>query len=114
LLELFSEAAKENYDLEKQIDEAMEYYKGKSLEPCTDVTYFLTNSEAIADNKYYYKSISFLLLNMKTDAGETYSFDVFYTRVDENNPSRVGLSKIYFKPPEDNVGYILAIGDILE
>ena len=110
LEELFSEVAKQNYDIEKQIEEAMEYYKGKSVNPCEDVSYFFTNSSKISDNKYYYKSIQFMLLNMETDAGESYSFNVFYTLVDENDPSQIGLSKIYFIDPEDNVGYELAIG----
>ena len=44
LEKLFSEVAKQNYDIEKQIEEAMEYYKGKSLNPCEDVSYFFTNS----------------------------------------------------------------------
>lgn len=114
LKELFSEVAKQNYNIEKQIAEAMEYYKGKSVNPCEDVSYFFTNSSKISDNKYYYKSIQFMLLNMETDAGESYSFNVFYTLVDDKDPSQIGLSKIYFIDPEDNVGYIYAIGADLE
>ena len=114
LLELFSDTAKENYDLEAQIEEAMRYYKGQSIEKCSDVTYFFTNSSKIKDNKYYYKSIEFMLFNMETDVGASYSFDVFYTRVDEENPSQLGIAKLYFKDPTSNNGYVLAIGDLLE
>ncbi len=114
LVELFSEAAKQNYDIEKQTEEAMEYYKGKSVNPCEDVSYFFTNSSKISDNKYCYKGIQFMLLNMETDIGKSYSFNVFYTLVDEDNSSRIGLSKIYFIDPEDNVGYTYAIGADLE
>ena len=38
LMELFSEDVKQHYDIEKQIEEAMEYYKGKSMQPCEDVS----------------------------------------------------------------------------
>ena len=55
-----------------------------------------------------------MFLNMETDIGESYSFNVFYTLVDEEKSSRIGLSKIYFIDPEDNSGYVLAIGDDLE
>jgi len=114
LAEMFSEAAKDNYDIENQIEEAMEYYKGKSVETCSDVSYFFTGSSGIKDNAYYFKSIRFMLLDWETDAEESFSFDVIYVRVDEEDSSQIGLAKIYFKDPEDNNGYVLAIGDDLE
>ncbi len=114
LLALFSEAAKENYDLESQIEEAMEYYKGKSLTTCEDVNRFFTGSAGARDGAYYYKSIRFMLFDWKTDAGETYSFDVIYVLTEDEDPSQIGLSKILFKDPVDNNGYVLAIGANLE
>ena len=114
LYEMFSDAAKENNDIKSQIDEAMQYYKGKSEEFCSDVSYFFTGSSGVRDNSYYYKSIRFMLFDWKTDEGETYSFDVLYVCVEEEDPSQIGLAKIYFKDPVDNNGYVLAIGDDLE
>ncbi|MBR6626635.1 MAG: DUF5104 domain-containing protein [Lachnospiraceae bacterium] len=114
LFALFSEAAKENYDLESQIEEAMEYYKGKSLITCEDVNQFFTGSSGTKDGAYYYKSIRFLLYDWKTDAGETYSFDVVYVLTEEEDPAQIGLSKILFKDPATNNGYVLAIGAKLE
>lgn len=114
LYEMFSDAAKENNDIKSQIDEAMQYYKGNSVVSCSDVSHFFTGSAGIKDNVYSFKSIRFMLFDWETDVGETYSFDIIYVRVDEEDPSQIGLAKIYFKDPEDNNGYVLAIGDDLE
>lgn len=114
LYEMFSDAAKENNDIKSQIDEAMEYYKGKSVVSCSEVSHFFTGSAGIKDNAYSFKSIRFMLFDWETDVGETYSFDIIYARVDEEDPSQIGLAKIYFMDPEDNNGYVLAIGDDLE
>lgn len=114
LYEMFSDAAKENSDIKSQIEEAMQYYEGKSVTVCDDVSRFLIGSSGIKDNAYYFKSIRFRLYEWETDADETYSFDVIYVLVDDEDPSQIGLAKIYFKDPEDNNGYVLAIGDDIE
>lgn len=114
LYEMFSDAAKENNDIKSQIDKAMQYYEGKSVTVCDDVSRFLIGSSGIKDNAYYFKNIRFKLYEWETDAAETYSFDVIYVLVDDEEPSQIGLAKIYFKDPEDNNGYVFAIGDDLE
>ena len=110
LAALFSEDARENYDIDEQIEKAFEYYNGKSVTSVEDVDSCGNASTHIKDGLYKNKSIRFKLYNMETDAGQSYTLDVIYVLVDEDNPSRIGLSKIYFKDPEDNVGFELAIG----
>jgi len=110
LVEMFSDRARENYDIEGQIEEALEYYNGKSISSVDKLTCCDRTSAHIKDGSYKYKTINFVLLNMETDAGEEYSIDVYYVLVDEEEPSRIGLSQIFFIDPEDNVGFELAIG----
>lgn len=110
LVEMFSDEARESYDIEGQIEEAFEYYCGKSIESVDRLTFCENASAHIKDGSYKYKTINFVLLNMETDAGEEYSIDVYYVLVDEEEPSRIGLSQILFIDPEDNVGFELAIG----
>lgn len=110
LAAMFSDRARENYDIEGQIEEALEYYNGKSINRVDKLTCCDRTSAHIKDGSYKYKTINFVLLNMETDAGEEYSIDVYYVLVDEEEPSRIGLSQIFFIDPEDNVGFELAIG----
>ena len=110
LVEMFSDSARESYDIEGQIEKALEYYNGKSINSVDELTFCENASTHIKDGSYKYKAIEFELYNIETDTGNSYSLVVVYVLVDEDNPSRIGLSKIYFKDPEDNVGFELAIG----
>lgn len=94
LKSLFSEELSTTSNIDKQIEEAMDYYEGKSVSH--DEVYKEEGSAAFQDHHYTYRSVWFGMNEIVTDKNKTYRIEVRYIVVNDDD-SRIGLYKIFFK-----------------
>ena len=90
---LFSEAVISEYDIDKQIDEAMEFYEGVSVSH--DTVHNEIQSSHFRVDYYSYKSIRTTMDNVVTDQGGKYDIEVIYVLVDEEDASQIGISQLF-------------------
>ncbi len=104
LKSLLSESVLLQADIDNQIEELFELYKGQSLSH-NEIEQEIAASSS-NEGRYIYKSIRITVRNLiiDTDTNKKYILDLYYVLVDNENPLRVGLSEIIFK---DSKGYPL-------
>lgn len=97
LKSLFSESVVSAYDLDKQIEEAMNYYEGRSTSH-DDVSSDISESNYSQDH-YVYKSIRTVMDNIMTDNNKAYRIDFIYVLVDEKDETKIGLDTLFLRDP---------------
>ncbi len=89
-------------DLDKRIDEAMNYYEGQSVSH--DEPRCSACSSHFNRDHYEYKSVLIKTENIVTDTGKTYpKIELIYVLVSDEDPSKIGLVSIYFSDENGNV-----------
>lgn len=94
---LFSESVASEYDLDKQIEEAMNCYEGKSTSH-DDVRSGISEAHFNKDH-YEYKSIRTVMDNITTDNDKAYMIEFIYVLVDEKDETQIGLDKLFLRDP---------------
>lgn len=109
LKSLFSESVASGYDLDKQIEEAMIFYEGKSNSH-DDVSNEIRRADFRKDH-YAYKSIRTVIDNVITDNNKTYMIECVYILVDDKDETNIGLSKLFINDFYDPIGNYYLVGD---
>ena len=92
LQSLFSENNNSKYNLERQIEKAMEAYDGKSVS--CDV-YAYERDRYNVHNGYFSLKCAYVEYRKVTmDSGEEYLITVFFCLVNDENPERIGMDGI--------------------
>lgn len=103
LKSMFSEEAQLSYNLDEEIDIAMDFYEGKSVSH-DKVQNEIGNSRSKKDENnmpmgYAYKSIITQIRNIITDNNKNYMIEMIYTLVDEEDEKSIGISSIIISDP---------------
>ncbi len=95
LEDMFSEYKKNKYNLERQIKKAMEVYNGKSVS-CDEYSFSITGAN-VYYGYYSSKCGEAEYSNVVMDSGEEYCIIVGIYLVEDDDPSKVGLTHIVIK-----------------
>lgn len=109
LKELFSESVILKYDVDKQIEDAMTFYEGKS-NSYDDVRNGIRRADFRKDH-YVYKSIRTVMGNIITDNNKTYTIELEYILVDDKDETNIGLSKLFVRDFYDPIKNRCLVGD---
>ena len=102
LKNMFSKKAQSAYNFEKEIDEAMDLYDGKSVSH--DEIYCGAQGAHFNRNHYEYKSVLIKTENIVIDTGKTYpKIELTYVLVSDENPSEIGLRSIFFSDEHGDI-----------
>ncbi len=93
LKNLFSEAVTLQYDIDKQIEEAMDFYEGVSTYH-NKIENEIFSTQFRVDH-YSYKSIRTTMDNVITDNGSKYDIEMIYVLVDEEDDAQIGISQLF-------------------
>jgi len=108
LKKLFSESISSKNELDKQIENALVVYEGKSISH-NDIRSGIYQKSS-KDGQYEYKSIRVVLENVVTDNDKTYNIEMIYVLVNEKDTAQIGISKIFLRDPNniagDNIAFI--------
>ena len=85
-------------NIDERINELFDFYKGKSVS-YERISSGIQSSEYRKDH-YQYKAIEIDIDDILTDENESYSLELWYVLVDDENPSQIGISKIFFRNDE--------------
>lgn len=97
LKDLFSKSNVSEFDLDKQIEEALKCYEGKSTSH-DDVRSGISESHFNKDH-YEYKSIRTVMDNIMTDNDKAYMIEFIYVLVDEEDETQIGLDTLFLRDP---------------
>ena len=105
LYSLFSEDDKSKYNLERQIEEAMEVYDGKSVS-CDE---FSCGRGSIKVYYGYYslKTVSVKYRKVETDSGKEYYIHVVICLVNDAKPENIGVRRIHIMD-ENNIETVIS------
>lgn len=95
---LLSESVLSQEDVDAQIDELFDFYKGKSISH-NDVRRNEASTES-RDGRYVFKILEIDVHQILTDENETYNLEFYYGVVDDKNPSNIGILKLWFRDEE--------------
>lgn len=103
LKSMFSEKAKSSYNLDKEIDIAMDFYEGKSVSR-DRVHNDIGNSYSKKDENnmpicHMYKSIRTTIRSIITDSNKEYMIEMIYILVNEEDEKSIGISGITISDP---------------
>ena len=106
---LFSVEVSNAVDIDKQIQEAMEFYDGKTIKngEFNHCSLWQSDSES---GRYVYKCTHSEMFDIITESGKVYSLDIINVVVDDKNPDKLGLRSICFKNPDNLNEVLLFIG----
>lgn len=106
LKSLFSESVSSKNKLDKQIENALVVYEGKSISHNDIRSGIYQNSSK--DGHYEYKSIRVVSENIVTDNDKTYTIEMIYVLINEKDNTQTGISKIFLRDSYDKYGINLA------
>lgn len=95
---LLSESVLSQEDVDAQIDELFDFYKGKSVSH-NEVRRNEASTES-RDGRYVFKILEIDVHQILTDENETYNLEFYYGVVDDKNPSNIGILKLWFRDEE--------------
>ena len=95
LVDMFSDEQKNKYNLERQIKKAMEVYNGKSVS-CDEYSFCVTGAN-VYYGYYSSKCGEAEYSSVVMDSGEEYCIIVGIYLVEDDDPSKVGLTHIVIK-----------------
>lgn len=95
---LLSESVLSQEDVDAQIDELFDFYKGKSISH-NDVRRNEASTES-RDGRYVFKILEIDVHQILTDENETYNLEFYYGVVDDKNNSNIGILKLWFRDEE--------------
>ncbi len=102
LKNMFSKKAQSAYNFQKQINQAIDLYDGKSVSH--DKIYCNAQGSHFNIDHYEYKSVLIETKNIVTDTGKTYpKIELTYVLVSDKNPSEIWIVAIYFSDKHGDV-----------
>lgn len=108
LMEMFAESVISEYDVNKQIDDFMEFFQGESSS-YENVRCGIRES-SFREECYTYKSVRILIEEVVTDLDEKYDIELEYVLVCEEDETQVGISKLFIRDSDDPLGNQCLIG----
>ena len=109
LKELFSETLMLEYDIDKQIEEAMKFYKDNCVSHA-DVRCGIRESN-FREERYIYKNIRIVMEDVVTDKNNKYDIEVECVLVNDDDKTQVGLSKLFISDSNNSLETYCLIGD---
>ncbi len=109
LLAMFSESAIQGFDVDKQIDDAMDFFQGES-------TSYKTIRCGIRESKfreetYTYKSVRIVIEDVATDSDAEYDIELEYVLVCEEDKTQIGISKLFIRDTDESLENYCLIGE---
>ena len=98
---LLSDSVLTQEDVDAQIDELFDFYKGKSVSH-NEVRRNEASTES-RDGRYVFKILEIDVHQILTDENETYNLEFYYGVVDDKNNSNIGILKLWFRDEEGHI-----------
>ncbi len=109
LMKMFAESVIFKYDINKQIDDAMEFFQGESAS-YENIRCGIRES-SYREESYTYKSVRIVVENVVTDSNEEYDIELEYILVSEEDETQVGISKLFIRDSDDPLRNLCLIGE---